>query len=146
MIINFKKLDDNAKIPTRGSLESAGLDMYIIENVDIQPWKSAIIRTGLSMALPKGYYAKIEPRSKLSAKYGAQISAGVVDSDYRGEIMIAIRNSSNKVLELQSGDKAAQMIIKRHYSDAEIVEVDELDTTSRGCEGINSSQKRLRDE
>ena len=142
MVLNFKKLDDKAKLPTKGSLESAGLDLCIIEDVDILPLGSAIIRTGLSMAMPRGFVGLIWPRSKLSAKHGAQISAGVIDSDYRGEIMIAMRNSSDRMLELRIGDKAAQMVVQRHYSDAEIVEVEELDLTERAGNGVNSSELR----
>ncbi len=142
MILNFKLLDDKATLPTKGSIESAGLDLCIIENVDILPLGSAIIKTGLSMSMPAGYVGLIWPRSKLSAKYGAQISAGVIDSDYRGEIMIAMRNSSDRTLELRIGDKAAQMVVQRHYSDALIVEVDELDTTERAGAGVNSKEIR----
>ena len=142
-MININLLDPMAKIPTRGSDESAGLDLHTIESVTIPPGQRALLKTGLAMSMPKGYVGLIWPRSKLAAKMGIDVLAGVVDSDYRGEIMISLLNTGLDPVEIKTGDKAAQMIIQR-YSNMQINVVDDLDKTMRGQAGVNSSELRLR--
>ena len=142
-MININLLDPMAKIPTRGSDESAGLDLHTIESVTIPPGQRALLKTGLAMSMPKGYVGLIWPRSKLAAKMGIDVLAGVVDSDYRGEIMISLLNTGLDPVEIKTGDKAAQMIIQR-YSNMQINVVDDLDKTMRGQAGVNSSEIRLR--
>ena len=95
------------------------------------------------MSMPKGYVGLIWPRSKLAAKMGIDVLAGVVDSDYRGEIMISLLNTGFNSVEIKSGDKVAQMIIQKHYSDMQINVVEDLDKTMRGKAGVNSSEMRL---
>jgi dUTP pyrophosphatase len=143
-MINITPLSVNAKIPTRGSDESAGLDLHTVDSVTIPPGHRALLKTGLSMSMPKGYVGLIWPRSKLAAKMGIDVLAGVVDSDYRGEVMISLLNTGLDTVEIRTGDKVAQMIIQRHYSDMQINVVDELDKTMRGKAGVNCSENRLR--
>jgi len=143
-MININLLSPNANIPSRGSDESAGLDICTIESVTITAGQRALLKTGIAMSMPKGYVGLIWPRSKLAAKMGVAVLAGVVDSDYRGEIMVSLLNTGQDAVELRSGDKVAQMIIQKHFSDMEIEVVDDLDRTMRGYSGVNSSEMRLR--
>ena len=120
-MININLLHEDAIVPSRGSDESAGLDFHTIESVTIPPGHRALLKTGVAMSMPAGYVGLIWPRSKLAAKMGIDVLAGVVDSDYRGEIMISL-----------------------HYSDMQINIVDDLDKTMRGVAGVNSAEMRLR--
>ena len=143
-MININLLHINAKIPSPGSDESAGLDICTIESVTIPPGHRELLKTGLAMSMPAGYVGLIWPRSKLAAKMGIDVLAGVVDSDYRGEIMISLLNTGLDPVEIKAGDKVAQMIIQKHYSDMQINIVDDLDKTMRGQDGVNSTEMRLR--
>ena len=143
-MININVINMNAKIPTRGSDESAGLDLHTVESVTIPPGHRTLLKTGLAMSMPRGYVGLIWPRSKLAAKMGIDVLAGVVDSDYRGELHVSLLNTGLDSVEIQTGDKVAQLIIQKHYADMEISIVDDLDRTSRGSDGINCSEMRLR--
>ena len=143
-MININLLHEDAIAPSRGSEESAGLDLHTIESVTIPPGQRALLKTGLAMSMPAGYVGLIWPRSKLAAKMGVDVLAGVVDSDYRGEIMISLLNTGLDPVEIKAGDKVAQMIIQRHHSDMQINIVEDLDETMRGKAGVNSSELRLR--
>ncbi len=101
------------------------------------------MKTGIAISIPRGTVGLIWPRSKLAAKFGLDVLAGVIDSDYRGEIMVSLLNTSDRVVELRKGDKCAQMIIQQHFSSLPMVEVDSLDDTERGKSGVNSSELRL---
>jgi dUTP pyrophosphatase len=141
--LKIQKLDPKAKIPCLGSLDSAGLDLCTLEPADIQAGQRALLRTGIAMSIPSGMVGLIWPRSKLAAKKGVAVLAGVVDSDYRGEVMISLLNTSTSVLELRAGDKVAQLILQQHFSWFEIEQVTELDETKRGTAGVNSTEMRL---
>jgi dUTP pyrophosphatase len=143
-MININLLSPNANIPSRGSDESAGLDICTIESTTIAAGQRALLRTGIAMSMPRGYVGLIWPRSKLAAKMGIDVLAGVVDSDYRGEIMVSLLNTGLDEVEIRSGDRVAQMIIQKHFSDMEMNIVDDLDRTMRGYSGVNSSEMRLR--
>jgi len=143
-MININLLHAQAQIPQRGSYESAGLDLHTVDSVTIPPGQRALLRTGFAMSMPLGYVGLIWPRSKLAAKMGVDVLAGVVDSDYRGEVMISLLNTGLDAVEIKTGDKVAQMIIQRHSSSMEINLVDDLDRTMRGKAGVNSSEMRLR--
>lgn len=141
--MKFKKLSEHAKAPVRGSEYAAGLDLFTIESADILPKQRALLKTGLAVEIPADYVALIWPRSKLAVKKGIDVLAGVVDSDYRGEVMISLLNTSDQKVEIRRGDKVAQMIIQRCIL-IEPVEVDQLSETERGSNGVNSSEMRLR--
>jgi len=143
-MININLLHINAKIPTRGSDESAGLDICTIESVTIPTGHRALLKTGIAMSMPAGYVGLIWPRSKLAAKMGIDVLAGVVDSDYIGEIHVSLLNTGLNPVEIRAGDRCAQLIIQKHYSNMEINIVDELAPTDRGMKGINCSEMRLR--
>lgn len=118
-IINIKKTDENAKIPTYGSVYAAGADLYAVihneENkVEILPGETAFIDTGIVMEISNGYVGLVYARSGLSCKQGLAPAnkVGVIDSDYRGNIMVALYNQSNEVRTVSEGDRIAQIIIQ----------------------------------
>ena len=133
--------DDDADIPLPRYMtpQSAGMDIYAAIKEDIVLEKSdiALIPTGFAMAIPEGFEAQIRPRSGLAVKHGIGLinSPGTIDSDYRGEIMIAAINLGSKSYTLKRGDRIAQMVIKRAYH-VRIEVVEQLDTTVRNTGGF----------
>lgn len=146
-IINIKKTDDNAKIPTYGSEFAAGADLYAVihneENrVEILPGETAFIDTGIVMEIPNGYVGLVYARSGLSCKQGLAPAnkVGVIDSDYRGNIMIALYNQSNETRIVSEGDRIAQIIIQPVEQFGFKV-TENLSNTIRGNGGFGSSGK-----
>lgn len=146
-IINIKKTDENAKIPTYGSEFAAGADLYAVihneENrVEILPGKTAFIDTGIVMEIPNGYVGLIYARSGLACKQGLAPAnkVGVIDSDYRGNIMVALYNQSNEVRTVSEGDRIAQIIIQPVEQFGFKVK-ENLSDTIRGNGGFGSSGK-----
>jgi len=136
--LRFKKLDPRAVLPTRGSLLAAGLDLFCIEDVEIGPKQRATARTGLAVAIPPGFYGRIAPRSGLAAKKGLDVLSGVIDSDYRGEILCLLYNTGDEIINLPAGSKICQLIIEQIITpDAEWAT--ELDETARGASGFGST-------
>ena len=142
MRVNIKKLNENAQIPTYGSPCSAGADLYacIDGEMVIAPGKTALVKTGLSMELEDGFVALIYARSGLATKRGLAPAnkVGVIDSDYRGEIMVALHNHSDAEQKIENGERIAQMVITP-YIKADFFEVDELSSTERGVGGFGST-------
>lgn len=144
--VKIKKLSNTATIPSRGSIEAAGLDLYAdipVENIiAIEPHTTAFIGTGLSMAIPKGYYGGIYARSGLACKESLRPAncVGVIDSDYRGQIIVAIHNDSNEIKMIENGQRIAQIIIQP-YLEVDLIETNELDDTERGEGGFASTGK-----
>nr|DAX13671.1 MAG TPA: dUTPase [Bacteriophage sp.] len=146
-IINIKKTDENAKIPTYGSEFAAGADLYAAihneENkVEILPGETAFIDTGIVMEIPNGYVGLVYARSGLSCKQGLAPAnkVGVIDSDYRGNIMVALYNQSNEVRTVSEGDRIAQIIIQPVEQFGFNVK-ENLSDTVRGNGGFGSSGK-----
>lgn len=137
-LLNFKKLDPRATLPTRGSQASAGLDLYSIEAVSLDPGQRVIARTGLAVAIPEGFYGRVAPRSGLATKKGVDVLAGVIDADYRGEIGCLLYNAGQERLELEAGTKVCQLIIEKIAS-PQAAWADELDDTERGGGGFGST-------
>lgn len=140
MKVYFKKLTEDAVIPTRGSEQAAGLDLTSVEDKIIYGGTREIIATGLSCALPISTYLRIAPRSGLAAKHGIDVLAGVVDSDYRGEIKVILQNLDTEPFHVKKGDRIAQGIIEI-FVHAEIEDVDDLMDTDRGDGGFGSTGK-----
>lgn len=143
MEIKIKKLDKKANIPAYGTEFSAGADLYacLEENVMIRPGETKFIPTGLCMAIPCGMVGLIYARSGLACKKGLAPAnkVGVIDSDYRGEIMVAVHNHSRTdTSEMCNGDRIAQMVFTP-YIQAEFQEADCLDDTNRGSRGFGST-------
>lgn len=112
-MLKFQRLESNAILPTRGSLESAGLDLYAIEHVVLLPGDRIGIKTGLAVEIPKGYYGRIAPRSGLALRNGIDVMAGVIDPDYRGEIKCLLVNLGDADFEIKLGDRIAQLLIEK---------------------------------
>lgn len=136
MALYVKKLVPEAKLPVRGTKYSAGLDLFSVEDILLENNKTKLISTGLSMSIPEGYVGQIWGRSSLECK-GVQRMAGIIDSDYRGEVKVALRGDN---YQINSGDKIAQIIIIPIYVN-EAFEVDSLDITDRGAGGFGSTGK-----
>jgi len=144
--MNIKKLSDKAVIPTKGSRGAAGYDLYAIESHELKPGESKAFKTGLAMAIPENYYGRIAPRSGLAAKHGIDVLAGVIDSDYTGEILVLLVNHGNESVKLPlvKDDKEtaiAQIIFESHHTTT-FNEVDEITVTQRGSGGFGSTDKR----
>lgn len=132
------RLHPLAKLPTRGSAFAAGLDLYSIEAARIPARGRALIRTGLSVAIPRGFYGRVAPRSGLAVRHGLDVLAGVVDSDYRGEIMCALVNHGDEALEIAAGTRVAQLVIEA-IATPEPVWSEDLGETERGHDGFGST-------
>lgn len=146
-IINIKKTDENAKIPTYGSVYAAGADLYAVihneENkVEILPGETAFIDTGIVMEIPNGYVGLVYAKSGLSCKQGLAPAnkVGVIDSDYRGNIMVALYNQSNEPRTVSEGDRIAQIVIQPVEQFGFKVK-ENLSDTIRGNGGFGSSGK-----
>lgn len=145
MEIKIKKLKENAKLPTRATEGSAGMDLYacIEESLTIKPNELKIIPTGIAIALPdKEAAAFLYARSGLGVKHGICLSngVGVIDSDYRGEICVGLCNVSDKSYTIKPFERVAQMVIAPVII-PELTEVDSLDSTYRGEGGFGSTGK-----
>ena len=104
-VLRFKQLDSRAILPKRGSALAAGLDVCSIEELKIEPKQRTMARTGLAVAIPPGFYGRVAPRSGLAAKNGLDVLAGVIDSDYRGEICCLLYNTVDDTINLHAGSK-----------------------------------------
>ncbi|MGN0513608.1 MAG: dUTP diphosphatase [Lachnospiraceae bacterium] len=140
--VRIKKLNDKAIIPTYGTEFSAGADLYacIDETVTLAPGETRLIKTGLAMEIPVGYAGLIYARSGLASKKGLAPAnkVGVVDADYRGEIMVALHNHSTSDASIEPGERIAQMVIAPFLT-ANFIVSDELDDTVRGAGGFGST-------
>lgn len=144
MKVKLKKLNENAIMPTKGSKEAAGYDLYACIDLPvlIEPHKTEMIGTGLSMELPGGTFGVIFPRSGISTKRGLAPAnkVGVCDSDYRGEYKVALHNHSEKTQWVNPGERIAQLIVIP-YVDVYFKEVGSLSKTERGNNGFGSTGK-----
>jgi dUTP pyrophosphatase len=137
-VLRFKRLDPRAVLPERGSVLAAGLDVWSIEDVEIGPRQRVAARTGLAVAIPPGFYGRIAPRSGLAVKSGLDVLAGVVDSDYRGEVCCVLYNTSDEVIKLTAGSKICQLIVEQIIT-PDAAWSTELDDTARGAGGFGST-------
>lgn len=140
--VKIKKLNDNAILPTYGTEFSAGADLYACmdEPVTLAPGETVLIKTGLAMEIPVGYAGLIYARSGLATKKGLAPAnkVGVIDADYRGEIMVALHNHSTSTAVVESGERIAQMVITPFLT-ANFIAVNELEDTLRGAGGFGST-------
>lgn len=145
-MLKIKKVKENAKVPHRATSGSAGLDLCacIDEPVTLEGGDTAVIPTGIAIALPSADYgAFVFPRSGIAVKHGIGLlnSVGVIDSDYRGEIMVGVINQVKEAYTIQPGERIAQMVIMP-VSMMPVEEVAELDDTDRGAGGFGSTGKK----
>ena len=140
--VNVKKLREGATIPTYGSEFAAGADLYacIEEKLEFSPGETKLVPTGLAMEIPAGYAGLIYARSGLATKKGLAPAnkVGVVDADYRGEIMVALHNHSNEQKTIEPNERIAQLVITP-YLTAQFEQANELSDTVRGEGGFGST-------
>jgi len=139
--MKIKLLETNAKVPVRANDCAAGYDLYSSCNALIYPQERMLIKTGISIEIPEGYYGRIAPRSGWALKYGIDTLAGVIDSDYRGEVGVILYNTDKAIpFNIKIGDRIAQIIFEKYYTfDIEIS--DEISKTARGDGGFGSTGK-----
>lgn len=164
MLLKVKQFKPDAKLPTRGSAEAAGLDLYSYDDRVLPPGVVVAISTGISVEIPTGNFGLICDRSGLASKgittqavkvapgafdfwesHGEQCCyalGGVIDSDYRGELKVLLLNTSDKEVLIKTGDRVAQMIVMEHLKPQPIMITDgELTATDRGTKGLGSTGK-----
>lgn len=145
MNIKVKKLKPGATVPTMGSKFAAGADLYSAEDADVAigPGETKFIGTGLAMEIPEGYVGLVYARSGLACKRGLAPAnkVGVVDSDYRGEIKVALHNHGKEAQTVEKGERIAQMVIAPYLS-VNYEEADELSETERGEGGFGSTGRK----
>lgn len=138
--LKFVKLHPAAKLPNRGSRHAAGLDLYSIEDITILSGQRVSVRTGVSVAIPLGFYGRVAPRSGLAVDYGVDVLAGVIDSDYRGELVCVLINHGEVPVRMEIGHSIAQLVIESIIT-PQPEWSDKLDDTERGSDGFGSSEK-----
>lgn len=143
MKVAVKKLSSDAVLPSLGSAYAAGADLYSIEELTLVPGETKLVHTGLAMEIPVGYGGFIFARSGLATKKGLAPAnkVGVVDADYRGEIMVALHNHGTQPQTVEKGERVAQMVIMPFLA-AEYFEAEELSDTARGDGGFGSSGRK----
>lgn len=142
--LKVKKLDDRATLPTYGSDYAAGADLYAVIDgeLTIEPNETAFVHTGISLEIPVGYAGLVYARSGLACKRGLAPAnkVGVIDADYRGEVMVALHNHGTEAQTIATGERVAQLVIAP-YLTANFVEAEELSDTVRGEGGFGSTGK-----
>lgn len=144
LTINFKKLNENAIMPTFGTEFSAGADLYSAEDdVVVNPGETKFIGTGIATAIPVGTVGLVYARSGLACKKGLAPAnkVGVIDSDYRGEIKVALHNHGKEPQTVVKGERVAQMVITPYFA-VNYVETSDLDQTERGEGGFGSTGRK----
>jgi len=138
--LRIKRLQPDVELPSYAHPGDAGLDIRSAEEAVLQPGERRLIGTGLAMALPEGYAAFVQPRSGLAARHGISIvnTPGLIDCHYRGEVKVILVNLGGEPFRVKKGDRIAQMVIQR-VERAEVLEVEELEDTSRGEGGFGST-------
>ena len=139
MQIQVKKLDPRAKLPSYALEHDAGLDLCVLDDVTIPAGKVVTkIRTGVAIAIPEGYVGLCWDKSGLAANHGLKTMAGVIDSGYRGELLLTLYNSSDKDYNFKAGDKIMQLLIQP-VARVEVVETNELSPSQRADGGFGST-------
>ena len=140
MEILIKKNNEEATIPTQATEGDAGYDLYSLEDITLAPMARVVAKTGISIAIPMGFYGRVAPRSGLAVKKGLDVLAGVVDAGYRGDIGVVLINLSTEDIKLEKQSKIAQLIIEKCH-DVDWAEVGDLDESERGEDGYGSSDE-----
>jgi len=140
LVLKIKKMHEGAVVPQYAHHGDAALDLYCVESVTIAPMERIAIPTGIAMEIPDGYVGLIWDKSGLSIKHGLKTLGGVVDSTYRGEVLVGMVNLSKEPYTFQAGNKVAQMIIQKKET-VLVEEVFDLSDTLRGEGGFGSTGK-----
>ncbi|HEY4493304.1 MAG TPA: dUTP diphosphatase [Candidatus Paceibacterota bacterium] len=140
MEIKVRKLSPEAKLPAYSHAGDAGLDLFALENTELEPGVRAQVKTGIALEIPDGHVGLIWDKSGLAQKFGLKTLGGVVDATYRGEVLVGIANISKERYVVEAGHKVAQMLIQK-VEQVTVVEVKELTQTNRGQSGFGSTGK-----
>lgn len=138
LMLPVKRLSSNATLPRRANDRAAGYDLSSAHDLTVPARGRALVKTDLAVAVPPGTYGRIAPRSGLALKNGIGVGAGVIDSDYRGNVGVVLFNHSDADFSVQVGDRIAQLLLELIVTPT-VQEVAELDDTSRGAAGFGSS-------
>ena len=138
--IKIKILDEGAKVPFYATDEAAGFDLYSLKDLILEPGKVNKIPMGIALEIPNGFFLQVVSRSGLASK-GIYNLTGTIDSDYRGELHILLFNTTDKIFNLEKGDRIAQCLLLPIYR-AEFKQVDKLSETKRGEGGFHSTGKK----
>ena len=136
--LEIQLLSDKGTLPSKANRFDAGFDLYASENALIHPQERLLVSTDIAMAIPKGHVGLIWPRSGLAVKKGVDVFAGVIDSGYRGEVKVCLYNSGSEILEVEEGDRIAQLLIQK-AENYFMKKVESLDDSERGDKGFGSS-------
>ena len=136
--MEVRRLCTHAILPRRATSGSAGYDLFCIDTVSILPGELVCVSTGISVKVPDGTYGRIAPRSGITVKHNVHVGAGVIDSDYTGEIKVVLCNNGKQVVQFKAFDRVAQLVLEK-IEIAEVIEVTELNATSRGSGGFGST-------
>lgn len=140
--LKLQKIEEKATIPTRATKGSAGFDFYSIEDKCIAPGLPTLIKTGIRCAIPEGYVGIIKARSGLAFRAGIDVMAGVIDSDYRGEVGVILTSVEDSVY-IKAGDAVAQMVVVPFLRDSvQLLMEESLDETERGENGYGSTDTK----
>lgn len=141
MRLPVRRLDERARLPTRAHHGDAGLDLYALEDDELEPGARAQLRTGIAVEIPAGYAGLVLPRSGLAARHGIGLvnAPGLIDSGFRGELQVLLLNTdAESAFRVRAGDRIAQLVVVA-ASAAEAVEVSQLSASERGVGGFGSS-------
>lgn len=136
--LKFQKLHPDAILPSRGSKDACGLDISSVEELTVKSGHRKGVRTGIAVAIPQGFYGRVAPRSGLALKMGIDVLAGVIDADYRGEIICLLINLGEHDFKINVGDRIAQLLIEKVAILTPRWDV-ELDITGRNSSGFGST-------
>lgn len=144
--MNIVKMSNKAQIPSKGSKGAAGYDLYTTESYELKPGERKTFKTDIKLAIPEGVYGRIAPRSGLAVKHGIDVLAGVIDSDYTGEILVALINLGDTPVQLpiikEGKETAIAQIIFETYTNYGFNQVDDLTVTQRGSSGFGSTDQK----
>jgi dUTP pyrophosphatase len=139
MNIEINLINQAAKIPTKSRLDDAGYDLHSVEEIDIKPMERKLIKTGISISIPQGFYAHVSDRSGMALKKGAHCLGKIIDPSFRGEIGVILYNTDMyESIKIAQGDRIAQIIFKR-YENVNFIQSNYLTSTNRQGSGYGSS-------
>lgn len=140
LIMKVKKLHPKARLPEKANPSDLGWDLFCVEDVIVPSWQRVLLKTGISVQFPDLVGGILKDRSSVASKQGLFVKAGVIDPNYRGEILVLLYNSTRQPIQVSAGAKIAQMVLMPSFQlTSPIEDVDELDDTDRGAGGFGSS-------
>ena len=139
--LRFKKLQPDAQAPLKSHPGDLGFDLFSTINLVIAPHQRGMVKTGIAVGFPENVGGILKDRSGLASKLGLHVLAGVIDSTYTGEIIVVMLNTGMVPVQIDKGDKVAQLLILPVFQVSNLIEVEDLGTTDRGADGFGSTGK-----